>query len=93
MLPEPILETATEPPVFLIIPEKVPLRLLSPTVKTELPAPAPLSTVPEPERPLMVMLFPFRSSVPSTATSPLPTPLGIAFELPTRKVPALMVVL
>ena len=72
----PILTSANVPAVFLITPENVrPVALLSPIVRVGVPLTP--STVPDPERPLMVSLLPFKLSVPLTATFPAVAPLGI----------------
>ena len=75
-VPVPILVSASVPEVLTIGPEKVLVALLSPTVKVGVPL-TPLSTVPLPERPLMVSLLPPMFKVPLSATLPAVLPFGI----------------
>jgi len=89
-VPDPVLVRLTAPDVFLIEPANVELWLLAPTVKVA--AAAELSTVPAPVRPLIVVLKPFKSSVPLTATFPVPAPLGSAPIAATWRMPVVIVV-
>ena len=58
---------------------------MAPTVRVGVP-PATVSTAPAPLKLLIDSEKVFRSSVPSTATLPLPLPSGITFAAPSFKV-------
>jgi len=93
-VPLPVLISARVPAVFLITPEKVLVALLSPTVKVGVPLMP--STIPVPERPLMVSLKPPMLNLPFvTIKLPLPMPLGIWLAAPSVKIalplPSIMV--
>ena len=79
------------PALFWITPLKTLVALLPPTVSVDAP-PDSLSTVPAPVSPLIVSLKPFRSSVPATATLPLPVPSGSTPAAPSLRVPEATVV-
>ena len=91
-VPAPVLLRASVPAVFCSRPVKLPPASLLPTVSVTAPATV-VSTTPAPDRPLIVSLKPFRSSVPATATLPLPAPSGITPAAPSLSMPALTVVL
>ena len=59
-------------------------------MSVELVEAAMLSTMPLPERPLTVWILPLRSSVPLTATLPLPVPEGSVSLAPSCSVPLLI---
>ena len=90
-VPAPSLVRASVPVVFCKTPVKLPPASLLPTVSVTAPATV-VSTTPAPDRPLIVSLKPFRSSVPANATLPLPTPSGITPAAPSLSMPALTVV-
>jgi hypothetical protein len=72
--PEPIFTSESTPAALPIAPEKVAEASPSPTVSVGVPL-SP-STLPEPDRPLIVSLKPPSLKLPSTLTLPLPVPLG-----------------
>ena len=90
-VPVPVLVKASVPVVFWIIPPNVLVALLLPTVSIGVP-PATVSTVPPPDKPLMVSLKVFRSRMPVTLMLPLPLPSGMTLLAPNCNMPALMMV-
>ena len=74
--PVPTLTSDNVPAVFVITPLNVLVASSSPTVSVGVPL-TPFTT-PDPDRPLMVSLKPFRWKKPfETIRLPLPAPLGI----------------
>ena len=88
-VPEPTFTSESAPaPLFWMMPEKVevtePASVPLPTYKVTGVAEV-LSTMPEPLRPLMIWLKPFKSNVPPapTVNTPgLPMPLGMTLAAP-----------
>ena len=87
-LPEPILTRESVPVELRMLPEKLLVALLSPTVKVTLPLPP--FTIPAPERPLMVSEKPLSKSVPVSTTFPVPEEteekFGIWFAAPRARI-------
>ena len=92
-MPVPILASASVPPVLTIGPVRLsPVALLLPMVKVG--APVTASTVPAPDRPLIVSLKPLSFSDPESTKLPAVAPSGIWLFAPrarTPLVPAMLV--
>ena len=87
--PLPVFCNPISPVVFWIVPLKVLVALLLPTVRVYMPLPLALSIVPLPHSPLTEGWLPLSKSRPLTVRSPLPR----ALVLPRTSVPWPTVVL